>query len=216
MKTRILCYGDSNTWGYTPGSGERFDENTRWTGRLQKALGNAVQIIEAGMNARTTSFTDPFKDYLNGRQGLPYSLVEGKPLDCLVISLGTNDLKYGNAVWSAKGLDALLEAAVNANACYTGSSPVFPKGTKILVISPIHLHDLLDEKTPDSVFFGKVSQSHRFAELYRAVAEKHQVEFLDAAQYASASEVDCVHMDAESHGRLAEAVAEKLRQMLQI
>ena len=29
---RILCFGDSNTWGFAPKDGYRFDENTRWTG----------------------------------------------------------------------------------------------------------------------------------------------------------------------------------------
>jgi len=36
---RIVCFGDSNTWGYDPETGERFDENTRWTALLQKMLG---------------------------------------------------------------------------------------------------------------------------------------------------------------------------------
>ena len=213
---RIMCYGDSNTWGYAPGSGSRFDENTRWTARLQKQLGSAVQIMECGLNGRTTSFSDPFYDYRNGRHGLAYSLMECKPLDCAIISLGTNDLKFGNAAYSAKGLDALLSVVKNANAVFPGSSPVYPGAPKILVISPIHLHEALNEKFPDSEFFGKVEESHRFAALFSNVAEKHRADFLDASLYAQPSEADCVHMDAQSHLRLANAIAAKLRQMLQI
>jgi len=78
---RILCYGDSNTWGYTPGTGCRFDEDTRWTGLVQRRFDNTLRIIEGGLNGRTTSFSDPFLDYLNGRHGLAYSMVTSKPID---------------------------------------------------------------------------------------------------------------------------------------
>lgn len=34
----ILCFGDSNTYGYKPDGTGRFDTNTRWTSLLQKKL----------------------------------------------------------------------------------------------------------------------------------------------------------------------------------
>ena len=49
----ILCFGDSNTWGYVPGTGARFDLDTRWTGVLQAELGADYRVIEDGQNART-------------------------------------------------------------------------------------------------------------------------------------------------------------------
>ena len=51
---RIVCYGDSNTWGYTPGTGARYPEDVRWTGRLQRALGPGYAVVEEGLNGRTT------------------------------------------------------------------------------------------------------------------------------------------------------------------
>ena len=53
MKT-VLCYGDSNTYGFNPSNGFRYPENVRWTGRLQSALGDGYKIIEEGCNGRTT------------------------------------------------------------------------------------------------------------------------------------------------------------------
>ena len=44
----ILCFGDSNTWGYKPDKTGRFDEKTRWTGLLQRKLGPEYHIIEEG------------------------------------------------------------------------------------------------------------------------------------------------------------------------
>jgi len=41
----LLCFGDSNTWGYSPEDGTRFPPDVRWTGVLQKSLGNDYQII---------------------------------------------------------------------------------------------------------------------------------------------------------------------------
>lgn len=210
MKRTIVCYGDSNTWGYTPGTGVRFDENTRWTGRLQNILGEDYQVVECGMNARTTSFDDPFRDYVNGRRGLVYSLMEAKPIDLLIISLGTNDLKYGDAFRSSKGLDALLDVAVHANTYIPGSSPIYRDIPRILVISPIALHPLLEEKFPLHEMSGKIQDSRKFAPLYQSVCSKYGVDFLNAADVAEASAEDCVHMGKESHKNLAIAIAEKV------
>ena len=213
MKKTIVCYGDSNTWGYTPGTGVRFDEDTRWTGRLQTLLGQDYRVAECGMNARTTSFDDPFRDYLNGRHGLVYSLMEAKPIDLLIISLGTNDMKYGNAFRSAKGLDALLDVAVHANTYIPGSSAIYRDVPRVLVISPIALHEALETKFPLHEMTGRVKDSREFAPLYQSVCKKYGVYFMNAADYAQASDVDCVHMDASSHHALAEAAAIKVQQI---
>ncbi len=58
---RILCFGDSNTWGYDPATEDRFDDQTRWTGVLQAALGTDFTVIEEGLNGRTTVWNDPIE-----------------------------------------------------------------------------------------------------------------------------------------------------------
>ena len=42
---KILCYGDSNTFGYNPFDASRLDEKTRWTALLQENLGSDFEII---------------------------------------------------------------------------------------------------------------------------------------------------------------------------
>ena len=49
---KILCYGDSNTFGFNPENGKRLDENSRWSGILKSELKN-FEIIEQGLNNRT-------------------------------------------------------------------------------------------------------------------------------------------------------------------
>ena len=56
---RILCFGDSNTWGYVPATGKRYPVGVRWTSLLQEKLGDGYEIIEEGLNSRTTDIDDP-------------------------------------------------------------------------------------------------------------------------------------------------------------
>lgn len=58
MKT-ILCFGDSNTYGYRPDTGKRYAEDTRWTGILREKLKDRkIEVIEEGLVGRTTVFED--------------------------------------------------------------------------------------------------------------------------------------------------------------
>ena len=61
MKT-ILCFGDSNTWGYNSSNQQRFGPDERWTGVLRKKLGAGFRIIKEGLNGRTTVWDDPIED----------------------------------------------------------------------------------------------------------------------------------------------------------
>ena len=146
----ILCYGDSNTWGYIPVKCERYPFDVRWTGVLQQELGAEYRIIEEGLNARTTAYEDPWSYWRNGKDYLPACLISQKPLDLLIISLGTNDLKFTGAFGAMKGVETLIATTQMVQA-KKESSLVFPNGVKILVVSPIELGEAIDENI-DSVF----------------------------------------------------------------
>src|SRR3989339_982228 len=92
---RILAFGDSNTWGRVPGDDntKRFPLNKRWPGILQTLLGNDYEVIEEGLNGRTTDIDSPHKMGKNGLQYLYPCLETHKPLDFVILSLGKNDLK---------------------------------------------------------------------------------------------------------------------------
>ena len=55
---RILCYGDSNTWGTDDKTHNRLDEKTRFTKLLQKKLGKNFEVIEEGLRSRTLAIDD--------------------------------------------------------------------------------------------------------------------------------------------------------------
>ena len=210
MRKQILCYGDSNTWGFVAGTGMRQPEDVRWTGVCQAALGDGYRIIENGLNGRTTVLDDPYNDYLNGKKSLGYALISQKPLDLVVLMLGSNDLKYVNALRAASGADELVRMILNANSIYRGSQPVFPKNAKVLLIAPPLI---APEINPDSSLAGGVEESKRFSKLYENVAKARGVYYLDSALYTEPSLADCVHITAESHARLGQAIAEKIKEI---
>lgn len=214
-KMRILCYGDSNTWGYTPGSGVRFDENTRWTALMQKELGEKYRVLESGMNGRTTVYDDPVNPYRNGRKGLGYALQSEKPIDLVVLCLGTNDLHFTNIAGAARGMDEVLRTIYHSGAIYNGSTPVFGTVPRVLLVAPIALHENYDQLREGTLLCGRVEDSRRFAEFYRPLAEKYGAAFLDASAVAKASAVDGIHMDAESHRRLAPVIAAEVRRIME-
>ncbi|PIX76714.1 MAG: arylesterase, partial [bacterium (Candidatus Ratteibacteria) CG_4_10_14_3_um_filter_41_18] len=88
-----LCYGDSNTWGYIPATAKRYAVGCRWPGVLQKLLGDSWEVIEEGVNSRTTVFDDPKHIGKNGKTYLVPCLETHNPIDIVILYLGTNDLK---------------------------------------------------------------------------------------------------------------------------
>ncbi len=212
---RILCYGDSNTWGYIPGTARRYPRNVRWTGVMAAELGDGYQVDEAGLNGRTTIFDDPFNPLLNGLKYFPVVLMQAKPLDLVIISLGTNDLKLVNVHDSARGVGKLAEICKQANESFAGSSPVLNPNAKILLVSPIAVGECFRTVDPYTRLFpDSHEQSLQYAEDLRRIASNLGVEFFDAASVAVPSKTDGVHMEPESHLALGKALAKKVLEIL--
>ena len=133
MRT-ILCYGDSNTWGYDPETGERFPEDVRWPGVLRTKLGDDYRVIEEGLSGRTTVWDDPIEGvHKNGRTYLGPCLESHKPVDLVTLMLGTNDLKtrFGSSASDIAQGAAQLSEMVSRSGCGPGGgAPV------VLLISP--------------------------------------------------------------------------------
>ena len=212
MSKRILCFGDSNTWGYIPGTGKRYSEEIRWPMVLQNILKDEFTIIEDGINGRTTCFDKGWGECKNGKTGLGYALLANYPLDGVVLMLGTNDLAEKNAIYAAQGCDELIRIIQNANNYFRVDSPIFENQPKILLVIPPALHPSIDN-SPVISFHGKYKESLKFKEYYQDVAKKRNVGILNASDYAKASEIDYLHLDSNSHKQLANAIATKLKEM---
>lgn len=201
---RILCFGDSNTYGYKPDKSGRFDETVRWTGKISQRLGDDYRVIEEGLCGRTTIFEDELR---TGRRGIDLvgTLVEThNPIDIFVVMLGTNDCKTrykASAGIIAKGLERLIEEAEIKSS----------NKMKILVISPILLGKGVGEEGYDTEFDEHSELvSTQLAAEYEKLAKEKGYYYLDASRYAASSPIDREHLDSEGHARLAEAVYNKL------
>ena len=85
---------------------------------------------------------------------------------------------------------------------------------QVLLVSPVHVGERIEESPFGCFTRSAVERSHRFAEAYAPVAEKYGAHFLNAAEFARPSEEDQLHMDRESHRALAEALEKKIREIL--
>ena len=200
----ILCYGDSNTWGCIPGVLKRYDAQKRWTGVAAKELGAGYNMMEDGINGRSTVWNDPANQCRNGLEGLGYALYRAKPLDLVVVMLGTNDLNYTDAEGFYEGLRMLTKRILAANEVFPGTSDVFATKPQLLLVSPIALHPTMK----------KYSESLKFAYFTEKLAGELDVPWLDGAAFAEASELDGCHMDEENHARIGKAIARKIKQLL--
>ena len=210
MMKHVLCFGDSNTWGYVPATeGERFPFEERYPGILQGRLGAGVRVHEEGLNGRMMAWDDPLTPDRNAIAQVAAILETHRPLDMIVIMLGTNDLKRYmglEAVDCAVGLDALIDRIEAARCGLGGARPL------LLVVSPPRV---VDTPTPfGRKFEGAIPKSQGFATAYAEIARQRKCLFLDAASVAQASERDGIHLERDGHRRLAEAVAEIVRRAL--
>jgi lysophospholipase L1-like esterase len=197
----ILCYGDSNTWGSDPETGERFPEDVRWPGVMRTKLGDDYRVIEEGLPGRTTVWNDPIEgDHKNGRTYLGPCLESHSPVDLVTLMLGTNDLKarFGcSASDIAQGAASLAEMVQRSGCGPGGAAPV------VVLISPPPVATLTDMA---EMFDGASEKSGQFSEHYERFAEQYGCEFFDASTVIASSDVDGIHLDAGEHRKLGEAV----------
>lgn len=200
-RKRILCFGDSLTWGWDPKTRERFPREKRWTGILGSLLGETYEVIEEGLNGRTTGFDDPIEGDKNGRRHLPVLLETHRPLDLVVIMLGTNDLKRRfnlHPAEIAQSAAELVKIVQRSQAGRNGSAP------SILLVAPPPIGPLSQEM---GIFAGGEEKSQELGRYYRFWTELLGCHFFDAKEVVTTSPVDGIHWDEEGNRAFAEALA---------
>lgn len=179
------------------------------SGALAQELPEA-EIIEEGLNGRNSIFRDVFVPEKCGFDTFKTLLMSHKPLDLVIIMLGTNDLKsvyHASASYLAKGMEAYLQTVRN---------PALWKDTPmpaVLVVSPILLGKGLVEEDREAFDERSLRESGRLARFYEEVARQYGAAFLNAAEYAKASDIDHLHMNPENHRKLGLAIAGRVREL---
>jgi len=206
MKT-ILCFGDSNTWGYSPVLTRRYNESERWTMLLQSQLTPHYRIIEAGLNSRTTVFEDPFEQ---GKKGLDYLLpcLESHHPDLVIIMLGTNDLKSRFNVTASdisRGAARLVEVVQHFQHGFMKSSP------EVLLIAPPLVLELDNGKEG---WEGAQAKSEQFSYYYALRATELGCYFLDAATFIKPCAKEGIHWPTDQHQIMATQLSKLLPTLL--
>ncbi|UIF84867.1 SGNH/GDSL hydrolase family protein [Cupriavidus sp. UYPR2.512] len=210
---QILVYADSLSWGIVPGTRRRLPFPVRWPGRLELGLnadgGTPARIIEDCLNGRRTVWDDPFKPGRNGLHGLAQRIEIHSPLALVVLMLGNNDFQSmhpHNAWHAAQGIATLVQAIRSAP--IEPGMPVPP----VLVVTPPPI------RTPCGPLAPKFAGGeHKWTGLPQAVAEvctQLGCPLFDAGAVIQSSEVDGVHLDADAHLALGDALRPVVRQLL--
>lgn len=216
MKKHILCFGDSNTYGFCADpadcadGGIRFNEEERWTCLLQKALGDGVLVTEEGLPGRTTVFDDPLTESMNGLDSIYGLLKSHEMIDLLVIMLGTNDTKErlnASTATIARGMERLCRKAMSID-CWTNQKP------NILIVSPPPISKGVEHGIfADEMGKGCSQKCEKMAQYYKNTADLLGVHFMDAAG-CSFNTLDYMHLTREGHRQLAEKLADEIHRIL--
>lgn len=216
-KTRILIYGDSNTYGFNADDHGRFDENTRWTKVCQKLLGEDYEIIEEGLCGRTTCHDCDDEEalatelleapFVNGDKYIGACVLSHLPLDVICVKLGSNDLDIEarrtpemiaeNAAEVLKKAKSLAEAKFPEHKC------------RYVLMAPLEsTEDALTGEFADSFTEEILERARLLPPAYEKKAAEEGFMYFNANEHASCGKKDGTHLDAENHKRLGRAVSQ--------
>ena len=204
----VLCFGDSNTYGFDPVNWTRYEEDVRWPGVLAKLLGEDYKVIEEGCNGRTTRQDDPDEDWTNGRSYLKPCLYSHRKIDIMILMLGTNDLKNRFHLTAEEIADGIEELITVTKEFITPKQEIAPE---ILLIAPPVVADSVNESRFNDEFDETaIQRSKQFAKLYSDVAKRQGCMLLDASKFVESCKEDAIHLMPDMHRKLGEAVFEMI------
>ena len=215
----ILCFGDSNTWGFVPGAFDpktlymkRYSIRERWPGLLRDILGEDFHIIEEGLNGRTTNVEYPD---LSGRSGTSYilpCLYSHSPLDLVILNIGINDIKVifdRSMMEISKGMAEIIDLIRS-----TSYGPDMQGQPQILLLSPSALiHEGYVDQNNESAFKGGMEKSLLFNDYYEKLALERDCHYVDLQSVVSYSKIDGLHYDKRGHAVVASIVASKINEI---
>jgi lysophospholipase L1-like esterase len=187
---------------------DRFDEETRWPRVLGRTLGRGYEVIEEGLGGRTTVWDDPIEGYKNGREYLIPCLESHRPLDVVIILLGTNDLKKR---FSLSAFDIAQGAGVLVRVVQGSQSGREGLGPRVLLLAPPPTAALTGYA---EMFEDAGRKSQKFSEHYGRVAREMGCAYLDTSMVIVSSPLDGVHFEREAHRKLGNAVAVKVKELI--
>lgn len=179
---KVLCYGDSNTYGYDPRGfvGDRYQKESRWVDILAQKL--KWEIQNEGQNGREI----PSRPFQYQRAG---ALLAQIAPDVFAIMLGTNDLLRG---YSAEETCSRMEAFLRY---------IQPKCGRLLLIAPPPM-----KRGAWVTEENLIAESVRLTEAYQVLSQKLDIAFVNARQWHVELTFDGVHFTEAGHRAFAEGL----------
>ena len=204
-RVNVLCFGDSNTYGYNSKTGRRLPPYLRWTTSLQRYLGCRYNVINEGLNGRTTAFTKAGSVWKSGLYEIEPILARNDFTDILIIMLGTNDCaaEIGldeNGI--ADGMERLVTRAKEYLLLNQGYLP------RILLVAPPAVQPgVMEGPFSDEFNDRQLQVSAALPAALKNVAEKMDCEFVDLSGQFVFWDIDCEHFQPKDHFRVAKTIA---------
>lgn len=200
MNRRLLCFGDSNTYGYDPRSylGDRYAAHVRWTGILHASPG--WEVLNQGQNGRTIPVTDRELAQVDAL------LSQSVPLHAMTVLLGGNDLLQRPSL-SAEAVSERMERLLERILAH----PAFrenPKGLLLLAPPPMVPGAWVTEER-------LMVESARLATCYGALARLLGISFADSGQWKVSLTFDGVHFSEAGHRAFARGLGAVLEDLFQ-
>jgi len=224
-KSRVLLYGDSNTFGFDPQydldpikEGYPYPSDLIWTNIVKDELSDRFDIFVDAVSGRTTAYdrldkTDPEEIFMkNGLKSLVPALEKYAPLDIVEIMLGTNDCN-SDMLCSPEKICGGMESLVNC--CRETLSSLQDYEPKIIITAPATMKGDIEK----SAFFGQldhtsVEKSIAIVPLYKELANKMGCQFIEESSELEISPIDCEHLTIDAHKKLAKIIKNKLETLL--
>ena len=201
---RILCFGDSNTFGFMPATQNRYSKNERWSGLLANYLDTDFEVIEEGRNNRTGFIDNPAGTEYIGIKYLPI-YIKDKNIDICIISLGTNDSQFcynltANII--EQGLTTIIKTLKTLN-----------NKMEIIIVPTVNY----DENILNgffSIMFNKksIEINNKTFNTYKDFANKNNCLYFDFNKYAKPSIEDGLHYSKESHQIIAKELSKFIKE----
>ena len=201
---KILCYGDSNTWGYVPNVDgyskdaimQQYDEKDCWWYYLKRDN----EVIIDGLCGRCIAHENRWLKNRNAFQTIRDDLKKYNELDLIFIQLGTNDCK-GEYQDSALDITKNLEKLISL--IKTSSS------ADIVIISPSQIRE--NNKITKKYYIGAESKSADLDYYYKLLAQKQHCGFISGLDLEIGE--DGEHLTLNGHNVLGQKVASHIQKL---
>lgn len=201
MRKKILCLGDSNTWGHIPNTkNSRYNKNIRWASKLN----NTFDVVEFGLDGMTLFCKNAPEEKI-GLNKLENILLSNQIFDYIIIQLGLNDLlaKYHKSTQSLKLSYKKLLNIVNFYNKTVHYSTLF-------IIKPHYVNENADFAKISKQYKGinkKIKKINKYLEKFN---KKTNVKTIDTSNITVG--LDGIHFTKQSHNLLYLHILDALKE----